>query len=605
MPSALEPQLISDRNTGTGLKATSDFSRWAASPISQGKAVVSARGLEDLSRATATPEAVTREAEGLSAVQKEQLKVVWQKAQLNGQNFGVDLKTLVPLFERKPEILDMLHSVATKDTLFTISKSEISTKAFETMRSEFLVEVIRGAVNPTILAQGETSTCTACKAISATSAENILKLSCSLALNGAAQTIGGDTVRLGTDRVDFLNRLLPYGQKVAGVDLQGDGTLNRKVGSINSRLPSLGMALVYAGLLEMKGGKATSEKGQFCASYTEMCCSLAGRDMPCALSGATISVNKSGQIVDNGEQGAKELTRVQYLDQKLAEISKNPQAKSILDQGMDKGNERGVLVDIKWTDVNPPPGAPRRHGRHFLLATALVERNGEMYYRLENPLGDYVDHSSKSGGVAHYFKPGVKQGDPKSISWLSGGTPEQENGDVGICYVKKSDFEKNLMALIVPTDKSYHAGSGKGVTLLGAPREVQSHQEVPVIFLTPTERPLFGSDSKQVETKVPQEQEQRKSLAELALEYKLEGMSKQPPNVASSRSIKAPDEEVLRNHDQLAEAIEEELRRARSSKDFLPRNKVTQTLAERLGNQTEASATPPPPPPGAPPSRDA
>jgi hypothetical protein len=237
----------------TGLRASSDYSSLSSVRGFQGRSISSARGLEDLTRSTTTAASIYRDS-ALSSDQKTQVDILWSRAQISGQNFGLDIKQLVPLFEQRPDLLNKLHAIANAETLFGIAKKDVSPKAFEAMRAEFLVEAIRGSVNPALLAQGETSTCTACKALSATSAENILNLSCSLALNATAKTIGGDTVKLGTDLTDYKERLIPYAERVSGLSLQGDGNLSRRVDSINTRLPSFGMSLVYGALLEMKGG---------------------------------------------------------------------------------------------------------------------------------------------------------------------------------------------------------------------------------------------------------------------------------------------------------------------------------------------------------------
>jgi len=518
MPPAHDDSMLANPPS-TALNANREYglkffeSSFKAAP--EGRVLSSVRGLDDLNppgRSVKSFNEVVRNS-SLSPEQKSNLQDVWTQARINGRDIGVDIKTLVPLLETRPDLLDKLHGVATANSLFGISKGSVSERAFEAMRREFLVEVIRGAVDPKILAQGETSTCTACKGLSSTSAANILDLSCSVALNGRAITKGGDEIRLGRDAQDLGRRLIPYAERVSASNLHADGKPTRTVDTVTSRLPSFGMAMVYASLMEMKGGDVTSETGQFCPNYTYMCRSLSGFETACAGNNAKINIDRDGRAVVNAGAGTREVSQIDYLYKSLERIKADTATRSVLDQGSDQGHQRGVLVDLKWADINPEPNGVRRHGRHFLLATGVEKIDGQEFVRLENPIGDYVQGKTSSNGSERYYPPGTKLGDENSIWWKAG-----ENG---IVYVRKDVMEKNLVTLMVQYDERYHLSQGNAVRLLGIPEEQRTMREAPIYFVAPSPRLVEASSSKPLyepKTALLNEEDNYKTIVELAVE---------------------------------------------------------------------------------------
>ncbi|MFN5062648.1 MAG: hypothetical protein ACK5GN_07360 [Pseudomonadota bacterium] len=583
----------------TGLKARPDYgldllsTKVPLQAAHEGRIIHSVRGLEDPSRSVGSFSEVVR-GSNLTTSQQEKLQEVWAQARVNGRDIGQDLKVLAPLLEQRPDILEHLHVVATSDNLFGIRKGSVSAASFEAMRREFLVEVLRGAANPQLLAQGETSTCTACKALSASSATNILELSCGIAINGRATTVGGDQVSLGTSASDFQSRLVPYAERVSGTSLKGDGGFTRSVDSVTSRLPSFGMALVYAGLMEMQGGDVTSENGQYCRDYTQMCRSISGLETACAGSNAKILVDRDGRAVTTNGAGVREVSQLEYLNRTLDRVRNDAAAHSSLTQGSDTGHSRGVLVDLKWTDVNAEPGGTRRHGRHFLLATGVVQdAGGEQWYRLENPIGDYVQGKTSSGSAERFYPPGTELGEKSKIWW--------KTGENGVVYVRKDVFEKNLMTVMVQYDERYVAGQSGPVRLLGTLEQQKATFDAPVDWIVPAPRNIETAQSPNTLTKVDkltQEEEKKKTLAELALEQQAYARTKgqdqqnEPTFMAVVGRYQKEETKILRDYDEQQNSAE----RPKKPSDNYYASFTAGVTSRPLVLAEVASATPPPPP---------
>jgi hypothetical protein len=583
----------------TGLKARSDYgldqlsSRELLHAARDGRVMQSVRGLEDPSRSVGSFSEVVR-GSTLSLSQQQKLQEIWTQARINGRDFGQDLKVLVPLLEQRPDLLEQLHGVATSNNLFGIRKASVSAASFEAMRREFLVEVLRGAANPHLLAQGETSTCTACKALSTSSAANIVALSCGIAINGMATTAGGDQVTLGRSSSDFQSRLVPYAERVSGTSLKGDGGFTRSVESVTSRLPSFGMALVYAGLMEMQGGDVTSEQGQYCRDYTQMCRSISGFETACAGPNAKIVVDRDGRAVMTGGAGTREVSQLEYLNRTLERVSNDAAAHTSLTQGSDTGHSRGVLVDLKWTDVNAAPGGTRRHGRHFLLATGVVQdAGGEQWYRLENPIGDYVEGKTSSGSAERFYAPGTELGDKKSIWW--------KTGENGVVYVRKDVMEKNLVTLMVQYDERYEAGKGMPVRLLGSLEQQKATYNAPVDWVVPARRyadpTQSSSGASTKEGKAPAaEEEKKKTLAELALEQQAQARTKveeheDPTFVAALRRYRRDEEKIIKEYDDQQSLAERPKEQSGNYSSFFSNVTANPGTVVAVG-----PATPPPPP---------
>jgi len=310
--------------------------------------------------------------------------------------------------------------------------------------------------------------------------------------------------------------------------------------------------------MEMQGGDVTSEEGQFCRDYTSMCRSLSGYDTACAGREAKILVDTSGKAVTAAGAGVKEVSQLQYLDQTLARVGRDEDVREALTQGSDQGHSRGVLVDMKWTDVNPDAGGTRRHGRHFLLATGVVSEGGQEWYRLENPIGDYIEGKGSAGTLERCYAPGTVLGEKNSVWWKAG-----ENG---IVYVRKDVMEKNLMTVMVQYDTQYNASMEKPVTLLGTLKPQGTTYDAPIDFIVPTLRQVEPEQQKASEgsRKVLPEEEDRKTLAELALEQQIEKRAKgqsaaedMDVNLNRARQGKKDEKAILSQYDEQQDGVGE------------------------------------------------
>ena len=169
-------------------------------------------------------------------------------------------------------------------------------------------------------------------------------------------------------------------------------------------------------------------------------------------------------------------------------VGRDQDAREALTQGSDQGHSRGVLVDMKWTDINPDKDGTRRHGRHFLLATGVVNDGGQEWYRLENPIGDYIKGKGSAGTLERSYAPGTVLGEKNSVWWKAG-----ENG---IVYVRKDVMEKNLVTVMVQYDTQYNASMEKPVTLLGTLKTQGTTYDAPIDFIRPTPRKVEPEQQK-------------------------------------------------------------------------------------------------------------
>ncbi|MFN4896851.1 MAG: hypothetical protein ACK5HO_13770, partial [Pseudomonadota bacterium] len=534
---------------GAELSASSaGVSQLSTQPMAlfDGKVLHSVRGLENPSRSVASFSEVVRDS-NLTASQQEKLQEVWTQARVNGRDIGKDIRAIVPLLEQRPDLLEQLHTIATSNQLCLIQKADVSAKAFEAMRRDCLVELIRGAVPPPLVAQGETSACTGEGTRSCLSSANFLQVACGLVINGQATTIGGDQAAFGKNRDDFLTRLVPYAERVSGFSLHGDGEYTRSVGSVSSRMPSFTKALINAAVMEMFGGDVTAETGQFCHEYTQMVRSLSGFETACAGPNARILVDGAGRPVTSKEAAVGVVSQREYFYQALERISNDPQAHSLLTRGSDTGHPDGVLVDVKWSD----PSGGGLHGRHFLKATGLVEKDGQQWVQLLNPIGDYAQGKTPPGSTERFYPPGTELGDKNSIWW--------KTGENGVVYVRKDVFEKNLMTVMVQYDERYVAGQSRPVRLLGTLEQQKATFDAPVDWIVPAPRNIETAQSPNTLTKVDkltQEEEKKKTLAELALEQQAYARTKgqdqqnEPTFMAVVGRYQKEETKILRDYDE-------------------------------------------------------
>jgi hypothetical protein len=556
----------------------------------------------------------------LSPEQCSKLEAVWQKARIDGKDFGADIKQLIRVLQQSPGLIEKLHDVATVTSLFGVSKGTevgkdkriVSERAFEVMRSEFLVELLREAVSPSSSVQGETMTCTSAKSFSNTSAENILGKACDLALYTATKTAGYDHVSLGDDRKDRLTRLVPYAEEESGTSLSGNGQSTRSVETVSARLPSFGMAMVRAAFYEMYGGDVTSEHGQTYAQYTQMCRSVSGFERAALLRGGEVQVDQTGRPVLEQTASTRAVGQVEYLHLALQRIAKDSAVKDIVQQGSDKGHVRGVEVDAHWNDLGTPPGSEVRHGRHFLSATGLVDgqagwpgqtdqkQTNQKWYRLENPIGSYVQQDGAAGEKPRFHAAGSVLGDPNGKSMWG------VAGEEGIIYVRQDVLEKHLVAVQVQFDERYDARNGASpVRLLGPQKMQKKDYESPIPFLAPAPRQIDSSASPNNTSNLAKQatEQDRPTLAGVAMAQQAEARRKNanqagepsadPTYLAVVKSAKRQDgdeiDEILARYDQGQDRTRKPPSNEKLYASFTSSVPSAATVA--------SSVTPPPPPP--------
>lgn len=597
-----------------GLRASNDnpsiLTRFSLSPSSHGRALLSARGLEDKSRSVPTFCNVVR-GSTLSPEQCSKLETVWQKARIDGEDFGADIKQLIPVLQQSPGLIEKLHDVATATSLFGVSKGIevgkdkriVSDRAFEVMRSEFLVELLREAVSPSSSVQGETMTCTSAKAFSNTSAKNILDKACDLALRTATKTAGYEDVSLGKGRNDLLTRLVPYAEEESGTSLSGNGQSTRSVETVSARLPSFGMAMVRAAFYEMYAGDVTSEYGQTYDQYTKMCRSVAGFERAALLQGGKVHVDQTtGRPLLKETESTRAVGQVEYLQLALQRIANDSVVKDIVQQGSDQGHARGVEVDAHWNDLGTPPGSQVRHGRHFLSATGLVDgqvgwpgQTNEKWYRLENPIGSYVQQDGAAGEKPRFHAAGSVLGDPNGKSMWG------VAGEEGIIYVRQDVLEKHLVAVQVQFDERYDARNGASPVRLLGPQKMD--YESPIPFLAPTPRPidLSALPHKMHNSSGQVTEQDRETLAGVALAQQAEerhrkrqkegdNQENEPSHyIAAVRHYKKQETEILGEYDNQQNSTREPPKNNRQSHLHF-------TLTVPFASAAATSATPPPPP---------
>jgi hypothetical protein len=522
------------------------------------------------------------------------LETVWRVAQIKGQDFGRDIQALVPLLRDKPERLEQLYAVATSTSLFGIDRdSKAATAgAFDVMRSELLVEVIRGASGSKLFCQGEVNSCTDNGTRPLLSPDEIIRLTCGLAIDGQCTTLGGDRLVVGNNDPAVYARVLSFAQEKSGLQLSGDGSLSRTAESVTVRLPSLGMAIVSATIMSLTGIDPCKDEGQSSEGYTQIVRSLTGIDTACAARDAIIPVNKSGRAVKDDRDAVKQLSQIDYLDETLRQIAASGGQKD-LGYGSSPVH-KGVPVDIQWMDINPNSAGERRHGRHAMLATALTHHDdGHEYYTLLNPLGDSIRAPRQPGDPVRFYPPGTELGDKSSIWW--------KTGENGVVYVRKDVFEKNLMTVMVQYDERYVAGQSRPVRLLGTLEQQKATFDAPVDWIVPAPRNIETAQSPNTLTKVDklaQEEEKKKTLAELALEQqayartKAKDQENEPTLIALMDRYKKDDKKILTEYDDKQNLAE---RPKKPSENYYA-SFSSGVTSRPLVLAEVASATPPPPP---------
>jgi hypothetical protein len=343
---------------------------------------------------------------------RAEIAQIWVKARLDPRmDQGQDIKDLLPLLSKHPELLERLHGVATTDRLFGIERSADNAASFEKMRSEFLAQLIRGAVDSRSITQGPGPMCTVTSMLKTLPPEELLRLGCGFALDGVVKTRSGKEMIM---RPAFIER--------AAINSNGD------IGNVKCQRPSAGMLMLLDGVIELGVPDVTQQPGAYWGQYTDVWRSLRGAEAACAARDAKIQVNRlTGQATQESGVMTSEMSQMEYLECQLKR----------------SGGERagGVLIDTLWNHSRPGAGSDTSHGRHMLRAVGVEHRKGATYIVCENPIGDYVDTRKTSAGHAEFFAPGSILGH-KDGFWF-------EMGGNGTVYIRKDVLSQHLQTVLV------------------------------------------------------------------------------------------------------------------------------------------------------------
>lgn len=421
----------------------------------------------------------------LSNDASKMISQIWVKARMDpSRDQGKDIKALLPLLEAHPELLESLYKIATTDTLFEQERTN-NEQLFDKMRSEFLAELISGAVDSRNITQGPGSMCTAASMLKALPPEELLRLGAGFALDGSVVTKGGDTMEL---REPFFGRA------------QRDS--NAALEDIKCRRPSAGMLMLLDGVIELGVPDTTVQSGSYWFQYADAWRDLRGNDSACAGRDAKIAVDPAtGQAVANGAPGAVELSQMEYLTQKL---KSNPVDGKLKSNPAD-GTSGGVLIDTVWSHASRLTANDQQHGRHMLRAVGVETRNGAEYIVCENPIGDFINRTRSADGHAEYCPPGTILGNQNGF-WF-------EQGEKGVVYIRKDVLAENLQTVMVDYNDSYHVSEGIKVASLGT---LDSSVDVPPIdFVVADPEPLSPSSTVAVASSVSKEAPRRVNMEPL------------------------------------------------------------------------------------------
>lgn len=386
----------------------------------------------------------------LTKEQQDAVKKLWVVARIDPRSDrGQDLQLLLNAIDYDPsltpEVLEQLHAVATADTLFGRSKKEVGDKEFEKLRREFLVDVIRAAVNSDTIVQGKESLCTATAACKIIPHGEFVRLATDLALNGKATTASGAELALH-------ERFFDRAQTMT----------HREMHEVRSRHPSAGMLMMLYGVMQL-GDTATNpqvplierQEGSYWHQYTVATEKLTGRKMACAGDDAKIHLDSKGNAVREGASGAASETSLYgYVESQVR-------------------SGKQVWIDTKFSfssqDLNYTVG--QQHGRHALVAEGLERRNGETWIRCANPIGDFVNTSRSTRGHAEMFPVGTRLGKQGGF-WFE----TAENGDI---LVRADVLERNIRTAMVSYDEQYTYQDGDKAEKIGS----LDYNDGPIYFI--------------------------------------------------------------------------------------------------------------------------
>ena len=381
------------------------------------------------------------EGANLSKEQRQAVAKIWTVARLDPRtDRGQDVQQLLKAFEydpslkNNPELLERLAEVASADTLFGKTKEELGQEEFDKLRREFLVDIIRAAVNSDTIVQGRESLCTATAACKTISHGEYLRLATDVALHGRATTASGAELTLHDG---FFNR--------------AQLMTERPMRDLRSRLPSAGTLMMLYGVMQL-GDAQTSptqplierQDGSYWHQYTQMIEKLTGEKKACAGRDAVIHVDGNGNAVREGATGAQETTLYKYVEQQLK-------------------NGEQVWIDTKFSFASEDlayTAGTHQHSRHALVAEGIETHDGVTWIRCANPIGDFVNTSKSFSGHAEMFAEGTRLGDLNGFWFETAG-----NGDI---LVRQDVFDKNIRSAMVSYDEKYHFKQGDKAEALGS-----------------------------------------------------------------------------------------------------------------------------------------
>jgi len=378
----------------------------------------------------------------LTSIYREDIKQLWLVARLDPKlDRGLELASLLKLFctdatlHEHPELLSQLYNVATAESLFGLTRQQYQDQGmdFNKIRREFLVDIIRGAINSDNITQGKEPLCTIGSACKMLSKAEFIRLTTEYALNGSVTTASGDTMQM---RSEYIGRAWH----------SSEATL----GEVKCARRSAGMLMTFYGILQLgddAGNPAVAlvdrQQGLYWHQYTRAVEKLLNKQIACAHRTATdILIDpETGVAVPDGTSGTtKKVELFSYLTEQLT-------------------RGRSVFIDTKFSFSSSTAASDAEHGRHAMVAERFEMRGGERWVRCSNPIGDFVDTSKSGANHAEFFPPGTILGERLGF-WFE----TAENGDI---LVRADVLQRNLQTALVQYNKPFDATSGSRPQFIG------------------------------------------------------------------------------------------------------------------------------------------
>jgi hypothetical protein len=588
--------------------ANSVLSSVSKSLVGESKQVKTILGLEGRDRGSITAPTQLPDGTVLTSAQQKLVAEIYKVAQINGENYGKDLKAILPdLLKRVPDIknpgkevtlLELLHSVATTDKFFAGQGFE--RKVSPERRAEFLVEKITEAADRKMLNQGHSLMCTVTKQFSNTTTENILRVSCDLALYGKTTSSSGRPIVLGSG-TEGPDKLIAWAEKKSGHALNDSGAGTIGLNQIAARQPGAMSTLILASLMELNVSDVTKNVGQTWDQFARSWQTQSGFASVCAAYDAKIAVDANGKpIWCHNEDGSlkdiksRSVTPVEYIDLTLNRGEKEP---------------RGVLVNMRWADAKPVAGRESEHSCHTVSVVGTETHLDGKWYVIENPVGGYMEKGPD--GKPRRFAEGTALGNMGATWW--------KEGKDGLVYVRADVFKDSLIHVMVDHKdrkidesngpaKIFSIGSVNGTadSVLYDVHVTETHEVKLAEQEADQKRDDYEVAKKKEQTE--QEEEIRAKKRELADEQFRAALATRQVGLSESDPVarfKRDDDERDKTHKKIVNEDNElpvATRPLIKPTDLGDRKSILGTFPQV---QVAQSATPPPPPPGAPPSRDA